>query len=172
MIWENIGEGGSTVVGCVLGAKASVGAMKGASTAAVDDVIKSLDNVDDVTKALKGVNRSNADEVAEALKGIDHADDVINAAKANDLSALGKIKADKSLTGGKKVTETIKAFGQDALSSSKNNARIASTNISAYKFPTEVPVDCLNRRHSCVRLTKKRSHNLSRDNSCSKCLLI
>ena len=66
-IWENIGAGGSTVVGCVLGAKASVGAMKGSSTAAIDDVLKNIDNADDIAGALKNANINNADEIANAL---------------------------------------------------------------------------------------------------------
>ena len=126
--WENIGEGTSTVVGCALGAKASVGAMKGASTAAIDDVAKvaskALKNGDDITTGmLKGLD--NVDEVAAAL------DDVTDAAKAAEvIKSTGKMKnasalsnVDDSLTGTKKLTETAKAFGKDAMSSTKNNGK-------------------------------------------------
>ncbi|MBQ8635746.1 hypothetical protein IJ425_06310 [bacterium] len=133
--WENIGEGGSTVVGCVLGAKASIGAMKGSSTAAVDDVLKSIGNkkdlasvagkTDDIAKALKSVNLHNADDVLVALKnanieGLDNVDEVAKAIASADFSALGNL--DESLTGMQKVTKTIQAAGKDAVSSSKNNA--------------------------------------------------
>ena len=121
--WENMGEGGATVVGCVLGAKASYGAMKGSSTAAVDDALKTLDNGDDVVKALKGVDKGNIDDVTAALNkaGIKNVDDVNNVIGkfGADTSALGNL--DDSLSGMEKVTKTAKAFGKDALSSTKNN---------------------------------------------------
>ncbi len=140
--WENIGEGTSTVVGCVIGAKASVGAMKSASTAAklssiddigkflgnTDDIAKALanSNVDDMAKALKAHGINNADEVIKALDGVDNMDDAMKAiASSGKTSALGAV--DDTLTGTKKMTETLKAAGQDAMSSSKNNARKAWT---------------------------------------------
>ena len=121
--WENMGEGGATVVGCIVGAKASAGAMKGSSTAAIDDALKALDNGDDVVKALKGVDAGNIDDVTSALNkaGIDNIDEVNNVIGkfGADTSALGNL--DDSLTGMEKATKTVKAFGKDALSSTKNN---------------------------------------------------
>ena len=180
--WENIGAGGSTVVGCVLGAKASMGAMKGSSTAAIDDTLKSFNNMDEISTALKNANIDNTDdvitalkevdlssidnirtalknanienveditsvlskldlkninnikaalekanidnahEIAEALKGIDlnNVDDVTKALKDVDTSALGQLKG-QNLNIGQRITQTLKAFGKDAVSSSKNN---------------------------------------------------
>lgn len=122
--WENMGEGGATVVGCMVGAKASVGAMKGASTAAIDDAIKGLDNVDDVAKALKGIDKTNIDDVATALNnaGIDNVDDVTKAISSlgENTSALSQV--DDSLKGLDAMKAKTQAFAKDAVSSSKNNA--------------------------------------------------
>lgn len=128
--WENIGAGGSTVVGCVLGAKASVGAMKGSSTAAIDDVLKNIDNADDIAGALKNANINNADEIANALKGVDlnNADDVSQALSKIDTSALGQLKG-QNLQGSKNITQRIAALGKDALSSTKNNGVKLANNV-------------------------------------------
>lgn len=121
--WENMGEGGATVVGCVVGAKASVGAMKGASTAAIDDAIKGLDNFDDVAKALKGIDKTNIDDVTKALNkaGIDNVEDVTKAISSvgENTSALSQV--DDSLKGLDAMKAKGKAFYKDAVSSSKNN---------------------------------------------------
>ena len=129
-IWENIGAGGSTVVGCVLGAKASVGAMKGSSTAAIDDVLKNIDNADDIAGALKNANINNADEIANALKGVDlnNADDVSQALSKIDTSALGQLKG-QNLQGSENITQRIAALGKDALSSTKNNGVKLANNV-------------------------------------------
>ena len=128
--WENIGAGGSTVVGCVLGAKASVGAMKGSSTAAIDDVLKNIDNADDIAGALKNANINNADEIANALKGVDlnNADDVSQALSKIDTSALGQLKG-QNLQGSENITQRIAALGKDALSSTKNNGVKLANNV-------------------------------------------
>lgn len=132
--WENIGEGTATVVGCVTGAVASVGAMKAASTAAklssiddigkflgnTDDIAKALGNTDDMVKALKAHGINNTDEVIKALDGVDNIDDAMKAiTSTGKTSALGAV--DDTLTGTKKAAETLKAAGKDAMSSSKNN---------------------------------------------------
>lgn len=132
--WENIGEGASTVVGCVAGAAASVGAMKAASTAAklssiddigkflgnTDDIAKALGNTDDMAKALKAHGINNTDEVLKALDGIDNMDEAMKAiTSTGKTSALGAV--DDTLTGTKKAAETLKAAGKDAMSSSRNN---------------------------------------------------
>lgn len=144
--WENIGEGGATFVGCTLGAIASVGAMKSsASLSAIDDVAKAagksvddiLGSADDLAKAIDG-----ADDSAKAAsrylksKGITNADDIIksvndaadttkimDAAKTQGKSSsLDALKA-KDLKGAEKLTETAKAFGKDAVSSTINNGK-------------------------------------------------
>jgi len=102
--WENIGEGGSTVVGCALGAKASVGAMKGASTAAVDDIVKTMSK-----------QGKNADEIAQAV-------DDFTKVNAN-ASKMSQIQSDDTLHGVEKWTKTAKAFADDAISSAKNNGK-------------------------------------------------
>lgn len=128
--WENIGEGASTVVGCVAGAKASIGAMKSASTAAkigtlddtaqvIDDLTGAVSKADDVATILKKNGINNVDEV---LEGVDltKVDDIVSAINTKGkTSALSQV--DDSLTGMKKITETAKALGKDAMSSSKNN---------------------------------------------------
>ena len=137
--WENMGEGGATVVGCVLGAKASYGAMKSSSTAAVDDIAKvaskALKNGDDITTGMLK-NLDNMDEVAAALDDVTDAtkaaEVIKNTGKMKDASALGNLNLDDSLSGMEKVTKTVEAFGKDALSSTKNNgsALLAKTSSS------------------------------------------
>lgn len=130
---ENMGEGASTVVGCVIGAKASVGAMKNSSMAAVDDAIKSLDDGDKALKALKGIDKSNIDDVTAALEkaNIKNIDEINNAIGAfgKDTSALGNL--DDSLKGTDKLVKTMKAFGKDAVSSTKNNVNSFWTKASS-----------------------------------------
>ncbi|MBR3605002.1 MAG: hypothetical protein IKL52_03120, partial [Candidatus Gastranaerophilales bacterium] len=130
---------GATVVGCVLGAKASYGAMKSSSTAAVDDIAKvaskALKNGDDITTGMLK-NLDNMDEVAAALDDVTDAtkaaEVIKNTGKMKDASALGNLNLDDSLSGMEKVTKTVEAFGKDALSSTKNNgsALLAKTSSS------------------------------------------
>ena len=141
--WENIGEGGSTVVGCALGAKASIGAMKStASLSAIDDIVKSTDdiakilgNTDDIaaslddtaklTKFLKSKGIDNASEIINANKnGFSSIDEMIEAvSKQGKMSQLSQVGADDSLHGIEKWTKTAKAFVDDAISSSKNSGK-------------------------------------------------
>lgn len=148
-IWENIGAGGSTVVGCVLGAKASVGAMKNsASLSSIDDIAntagkslddilgsandlsKVIDNSDDAVKAasklLKSKGVTNADDI---LKSIDDATDaakILDAVKnQGKSSALDALKMQDKI----KFTDVVKAFGKDALSSTKNNGVKLANNV-------------------------------------------
>lgn len=144
--WENMGEGGATVVGCALGAKASLGAMKStASLSAIDDVAKAagkstddilgsvddlakvMDSADDSAKAaskfLKSKGITNADDVLSSVDDVTDATKIMDAAKTQGKSSsLDALKA-KDLQGAKKFTETAKAFGKDALSSTKNNGK-------------------------------------------------
>lgn len=148
--WENIGEGGSTIVGCALGAKASIGAVKAAAAAAAsaDDVVKALGSTDDIIKAL-----GSADDAAKNLgdtakltkflksKGIDNATDIMSAykdgfksvdemvdvvSKGAKMSKTSLASLDDSTKGVQKWVKTAKAFADDVVSSTKNNMKNAS----------------------------------------------
>lgn len=139
------------------GSSASLGAMKAsANLTAIDDVARAvgksaddiLGSVDDLTKVIDGVDDSaKAASKFLKFKGITNVDDVLNsvdnatvavkimdAAKAQGKSSsLDALKA-KDLKGTKKLTETAKAFGKDALSSTKNNEKALWTKTTtAYK---------------------------------------
>lgn len=149
--WQNIGAGTFTVVTSALGAKASYAAVKGTSTAGLDNIAKAVDKADDVSAVLK--NLDNADDVANILKALDNTDDVAAALQniegldpskvetllkavdnGDDAAALavrlfGKMddasalgQVSEGLTGVDKLKAQGLALGQDMLSSTKNRA--------------------------------------------------
>lgn len=144
---ESIGDGTFTAVGSVLGMKGSIGAVKGASTAAIDDVVRTLGKVDDATLALSNVDDAmratgniddvvkatgNIDDAVKALKNVDlkNTDEVIKALNnagiknadevAKSISNLKDTSALGQLDDTANMTTKAKALGKDMLSSTKN----------------------------------------------------
>ena len=129
--WENIGEGTATAVSSYFGAKASVGAMKAASTAAkastVDDTLALVARSDDNLSALQVVDKTD-----DMMNAVSKTDEMVNAVdKATDFSALGNL--DDNAT----MAQKASAFWKDAVSSTKNNFAKGKTTLAAGKEAVE-----------------------------------
>lgn len=106
--WENIGDGALTLATSVVGAKASLKAVKATSTAGIA-------SVDDAAKAAQKAG-ATAEQV-EKIKSLENVDDAIKAAKevGAKTSKLGNLAEDAT------KFDKLKALGSDMASSTKNN---------------------------------------------------
>lgn len=128
--WEQIGDGTFTVASSVLGAKASLKAVKATSTAGakdVDDVLKAVDKLDDVSK----------NNFLDKIDDIDDLAQVTKAAKevGADTSKLGNLASDAS------KLDKLKALGSDMASSTKNQAGVVGTKITSAKESAKTTKD-------------------------------